>query len=61
MKRFRAISISFIAVIAVIFGCNVFYLVNLYNSIRETVEKDVMSALADADLDELWLRADETH
>ena len=58
MKRFRAISISFIAVIAVIFGCNVFYLVNLYNSIRETVEKDVMSALADADLDELWLRAE---
>lgn len=58
MKRFKAISVSFIAVIAVIFGCNMFYLVNLYDSIRETVEKDVMSALAYADLDELWLRAE---
>lgn len=48
----------FIVVIAVIFGCNVFYLVSLYGSIRDTVEKDVMTALADADLDELWVRAE---
>lgn len=57
MKHFKAVSITFIIIIAVIFGCNVFYLVNLYASIRATVEKDVMSALADADLDELWIRA----
>lgn len=48
----------FIVVIAVIFGCNVFYLMSLYGSIRETVEKDVMTALADADLDELWVRSE---
>lgn len=41
-----------------IFGCNVYYLANLYHSIRATVERDVKSALADADLDELWLRAE---
>jgi len=58
MKQFRAISTTFIIVIVVIFGCNVFYLASLYNSIKNTVEKDVMSAIADADLDELWLRAE---
>ena len=57
VKRFRTISTTFIIVIAVIFGCNIFYIVNLYDSIRSTVEKDVMSAISDADLDELWTRA----
>lgn len=58
MKHFKAISASFIIVIAVIFGCNVCYLISLYNSIRASVERDVMTALADADLDELWVRAE---
>lgn len=58
MKHFKAISASFIIVIAVIFGCNVCYLINLYNSIRASVERDVMTAMADADLDELWVRAE---
>lgn len=53
-------SIIFITVIAVVFGCNVFYLGRLYVSIRNTVEKDVMTALADADLDELWIRAERS-
>lgn len=57
MKRFKTISTTFIIVIAVIFGCNVFYLVSLYHSIRNNVERDVMTAIADADLDELWIRA----
>lgn len=61
MKRFKTISTSFIIVIAVIFGCNVYYLVSLYNSIRDTMEKDVMSALFDADLDELWIRAESAN
>ena len=55
MKHFKSISASFIIVIAVIFGCNVCYLISLYNSIRANVERDVMTALADADLDELWV------
>lgn len=57
MKRFKTISTSFIIVIAIIFGCNVFYLVNLYNSIRNNVERDVLTALADADIDDLMYRA----
>ncbi len=57
MKRFKTISTTFIVVIAVIFGCNVYYLVSLYNSIRSNVERDVMTALADADIDDLMYRA----
>lgn len=57
MKRFKTISTSFIIVIAVIFGCNVYYLISLYNSIRANVERDVMTALADADIDDLMYRA----
>lgn len=58
MKRFKTISTTFIVVIAAIFACNVYYLVSLYNSIRANVERDVMTAIADADLDELWIRAE---
>ncbi len=58
MKKFRINSIIFISVIAVIFCCNIYYLTRLYTSIRSTVEKDVMTAFADADLDELWIRAE---
>jgi len=57
MKRFKTISASFIIVIAVIFGCNVYYLISLYNSIKANVERDVMTALADADIDDLMYRA----
>ena len=57
MKRFKTISTTFIVVIAVIFSCNVYYLISLYNSIRTDVERDVMTALADADIDDLMYRA----
>ena len=57
MKRFKTISTTFIVVIAVIFSCNDYYLVSLYNSIRSNVERDVMTALADADIDDLMYRA----
>lgn len=57
MKRFKTISTSFIIVIVVIFGCNVYYLTSLYNSIKTNVERDVMTALADADIDDLMYRA----
>lgn len=58
MKKFRINSIIFISVIAVIFVCNVFYLVCLYNSIREDVEREVMTALADTDIDDMWERSE---
>lgn len=57
MKRFKTISTTFIVVIAAIFACNVYYLISLYNSIRANVERDVMTALADADIDDLMFRA----
>ena len=58
MQKFRINSIIFISVIAVIFGCNVFYLVRLYESIRSDVEREVMTALADTDIDDMWERAE---
>lgn len=58
MKRFKTISTSFIFVIAVIFGCNVYYLISLYNSIRANIERDVITALANADVDDMWERAE---
>ncbi len=58
MKKFRINSIIFISVIAVIFCCNVYYLVSLYNSIREDVEREVMTALADTDIDDMWERSE---
>ena len=57
MKNFRTNSIIFISVIAVIFGCNVYYLAELYESIRKNVEREVMTAIADADIDDLMHRA----
>ena len=57
MKKFRTNSIIFISAIAVIFGCNVYYLAELYESIRKNVEREVMTAIADADIDDLMHRA----
>lgn len=58
MKKFRINAIIFISVIAVIFGCNVYYLIRLYQSIREDVEREVMTALADTDIDDMWERSE---
>jgi len=57
MKQFMINSIIFISVIAVIFGCNVYYLIRLYESIRKDVEREVQTAMADADIDDLMFRA----
>lgn len=61
MKRFKTISTSFIIVIAIIFGCNLYYLVSLYNSIRESVKSEVLAAIADTDIDEMWERTERVH
>ena len=57
MKRFKSISTTFIIIIAAIFACNVYYLVTLYKSIRTNIERDVITALANADIDDLMYRA----
>lgn len=58
MKSFRTNSIIFISLILAIFCCNIYYLANLYRSIQHSVERDVIAALVDADIDELWTRAE---
>lgn len=58
MKRFRLISSVFIILILLIFAGNVVYMVKLYKSIRVSVERDVMAALTDTDIDEMWERAE---
>lgn len=57
MKKFKINSIIFISVIAVIFVCNVFCLVQMYESTRKNVEREVMAAMTDADIDDLMFRA----
>ena len=57
MPKFKINSIIFISVIAVIFGCNAYYLAKLYGSIRKDVEREVMAAMSDADIDDLMYRA----
>lgn len=61
MKRFKTISTTFIIIIAVISGCNVYYLISLYDSIRANLEREVMTAMADADIDDMWERADRAN
>ena len=58
MKRFKINSIVFISVITAIFCGNVYFLVRLYNSIRDNVEREVMAALADTDIDDMWERSE---
>lgn len=57
MQKFKINSIIFISIIAVIFGCNTYYLAKLYGSIRKDVEREVMAAMSDADIDDLMYRA----
>ncbi len=57
MKKFTINSIIFLTIIAVIFGWNVYYLIRLNDSIRKDVEREVMTAIADADIDDLICRA----
>ena len=61
MKHFKAISLLFVTVITIIFGLNVYYLICLYSSIRSSVSREVMTAIADADIDDMWERADRAN
>lgn len=61
MNRFKTVSTIFVAVIGVIFLCNVYFLVKLYKSIRSDVEREVMTAMADADIDDMWERSERAN
>ncbi len=58
MKHFKTISSIFIIVIAVIFIGNIYYLIKLYASIKMDVEREVMTSLADTDIDDMWERSE---
>ncbi len=58
MKHFKLISAIFVALIVVIFAANVIYMVRLYESIRASVERDVVNAIADTNIDDMWERAE---
>lgn len=58
MKRFRVVSAVFVGLTAAIFLCEVWYLAQLYGSIREDARREVMGAIATADIDDLWFRAE---
>ncbi|MBD5275119.1 MAG: HAMP domain-containing histidine kinase [Bacteroides sp.] len=61
MKHFKTISVVFISVIISIFGLNLYYLICLYSSIKDDVSREVMTAMADADIDDMWERADRAN
>lgn len=61
MKHFKTISLIFVAAITIIFGLNLYYLICLYSSIRSSVSREVMTAMADADIDDMWERADRAN
>lgn len=61
MKHFKTTSCIFVAVITIIFGLNLYYLICLYSSIRSSVSREVMTAIADADIDDMWERADRAN
>lgn len=57
MKRFRIFSILIVSASCLVAVLNAYYLVTLYQSIRENMERDVKCAIADMDIDEMWCRA----
>lgn len=61
MKHFKTISLIFVTAITIIFGLNLYYLICLYSSIRSSVSREVMTAMADADIDDMWERADRAN
>ncbi len=57
VKKFRTNTTIIIGAAVAAFALNLFCLVSLYRSIAEDVRREVLSAMADMDIDELWQRA----
>jgi len=57
MRRFRINTSVIIGAAVVTFALNIFYLVSLYRSIAEDIRRELISAMVDMDVDELWQRA----
>lgn len=56
MKRFKINTSVIIGASIVAFAFNIYYLVALYCSIAGDLRRDVVAAMADMDIDELWQR-----
>ena len=59
MKRFKLHTSIIIVAAIVVFALNCYYLATLYLSISEDVNREVLSAMVDTDIDDLWERATE--
>ena len=57
MKKFRTTTIIFIILLKVLLAFNIFFLFELYESIRFQTERLIMQSLREADLDEVLNRA----
>lgn len=57
VKKFKTNTSIIIGAAIAAFALNIFYLVSLYRSIAEDVRREVLSAMVDMDVDELWQRA----
>ncbi len=57
VKKFKTNTSIIIGAAIAAFALNIFYLVSLYRSIAEDVRREVLSAMADMNVDELWQRA----
>ncbi len=57
VKKFKTNTTIIIGAAIAAFALNIFYLVSLYRSIAEDVRREVLSAMADMNVDELWQRA----
>ncbi len=56
VKTFNTITISIITVALALLAADMIYMSRLYRSIKENVERDIRAALADTDIDEMWVR-----
>lgn len=57
MKKFRITTYSIIAIAVILLAIDCVYMVKLYNSISESIDRDIQAALAELDVDELWYRS----
>ena len=57
MGKFRVTTSFVIATAIILLALDSMYMARLYNSIRESLDRDIHAALAELDVDELWYRS----
>lgn len=57
MKKFRITTYLIITAAVILLAIDCLYMVRLYNSIGDSIDRDIHAALAELDVDELWYRS----